>query len=173
MGRTNASTVETATQTDIPKYVELAQDAQAFIRSKGLAQWVPAAHMPFLPKLTAKVERLSLHKVSDGNDAIAFFDFSFDPSEWWSRRAGSAGYISGIVVARASRGLGVGASILGYAEAKVRDEGAQYLRLDCHAENSWLCEYYRLRGFNEVARVEQHPGYFGALYQKLVSIERV
>jgi protein-tyrosine phosphatase len=172
MGRTNASTVGIATQTDIPKYVELAQAAQAFIHSKGLAQWVPAAHTAFLPKIAAKVEKGSLHKVSDGNDAFAFFDFSFDPSEWWSRRAGMAGYISGIVVARASRGRGVGRFILERAEAKVRDGGAHYLRLDCHAENRWLCEYYRSKGFTEVERVAQHPGYVGVLYQKLVRSER-
>ena len=172
MGPTNAPMVGIATETDIPKYVELAQAAQAFIQSKGLAQWVPAAHAAFLPKISAKVNKCSLHKVSNGNDAIAFFDFSFDPSEWWSRRAGMAGYISGIVVARASRGRGVGSFIIECAEARVRDGGAHYLRLDCHAENSWLCEYYRSKGFTEVDCVEQHPGYIGALYQKLLRSER-
>ena len=171
MGLTNELTIETASQADIPKYVELAQAAQIFVRSKGLAQWVPAAHPAFLPNLEAKVERRSLRKVSHGKDAIAFFDFSFEPSEWWSGRAGMAGYISGIVVARESRGLGIGRFILECAEAKVRDRRAQYLRLDCHAGNDWLCGYYRSNGFAEVARVEQHPGYFGALYQKLVSFE--
>jgi GNAT superfamily N-acetyltransferase len=170
MGRSDALIVRIATQTDIPKYVELAQAAQVFIHSKGLAQWVPAAHAAFLPRIAAKVDKCSLHKVSDGNDAIAFFDFSFDPSEWWSRRAGMAGYISGIVVARTSRGRGVGSFILEWAEAKVRDGRAHYLRLDCHAENSWLCEYYRSKGFTEVERVEQHPGYIGALFQKIVRI---
>lgn len=171
MRPTNEPTIKTASQTDIPKYVELAQAAQSFLRLRGLTQWVPAAHPGFLPNLEAKVERRSLHKVSHRQDAIAFFDFSFEPSEWWSGHAGRAGYLSGIVVARASRGLGVGSFILEWAEAKVRDQGAHYLRLDCHAGNDWLCEYYRSKGFAEVARVEQHPGYFGVLYQKLVSLE--
>jgi GNAT superfamily N-acetyltransferase len=162
------ATVETASRTDIAAYVELAQTAQAFLRSEGLAQWVPAAHPAFLPNVAAKIERGSLRKVSHREGAIAFFDFSFEPSQWWCGRAGTAGYISGIVVARASRGLGVGSFILDYVEAKVRDRGACYLRLDCHAANDWLCEYYRSKGFAEVARVEQHPGYFGALYQKLI-----
>jgi len=80
-------------------------------------------------------ERRSFRKVSQGKDAIAFFDFSFEPSEWWSGRAAIIGYISGIVVAGASRGFGVGSFILGWVEARVRDHGARYLRLDCHAEN--------------------------------------
>jgi GNAT superfamily N-acetyltransferase len=150
-------TVETARHTDIARYVEFAQAAQSFLRSKGLAQWVPAAHPAFLPNLAAKVERHSLRKVSHREDAIAFFDFSFVPGAWWSGRDGMAGYISGIVVARASRGLGIGSFILESAEAEVRDHGAHYLRLDCHAGNDWLCEYYRSKGFAEVARVEQHP----------------
>src|SRR3954469_17738749 len=119
MGLTSEPSVEIAGHADIPKYVELAQAAQSFLRSKGLAQWVPAAHSAFLPNLAAKVERRSLRKISHGKDAIAFFDFSFEPSEWWSGRAGMAGYISGIVVARASRGLGVGSFILECAKAKV------------------------------------------------------
>jgi GNAT superfamily N-acetyltransferase len=168
MGLTNEPMVEIAGQTDVPRYVELAQAAQAFLRSKGLAQWVPAAHPAFLPNLTAKAERRSLRKVSQGKDAIAFFDFSFEPSEWWSGRTAMAGYISGIVVARANRGLGVGSFILEWVEARVCDREARYLRLDCHAGNDWLCEYYRSKGFAEVALVEQHPGYLGALYQKLL-----
>jgi GNAT superfamily N-acetyltransferase len=166
MDPANEPTVEPACPTDVPRYVELAQAAQTFIRSKGLAQWVPAAHSAFLPNLTAKVEKCSLRKVSQGKDAIAFFDFSFEPSEWWSSRPAIAGYISGIVVARANWGCGVGSFILKWAEAQVRAQGANFLRLDCHAGNDWLCEYYRAKGFAEVARMEQHPGYFGALYQK-------
>jgi GNAT superfamily N-acetyltransferase len=171
MGPANEPTVETASQSDIPKYVAHAQIAQAFLRSKGLAQWVPAAHPEFLPNLTAKVEKRSLRRVSQGKDAIAFFDFTFEPSEWWPRRAANAGYISGIVVARANRGLGVGSFILEWAEARVRDGGARYLRLDCHAGNDWLCDYYRSKGFAEVARVEQYPGYFGALHQKTLGLK--
>jgi GNAT superfamily N-acetyltransferase len=171
MSPSNELTVETAGRTDIPQYVELAQAAQAFLQSKGLAQWVPGAHPAFLPNLVAKSERRSLRKVSQGKNAIAFFDFSFEPGEWWSGRAANAGYISGIVVARANRGFGVGSFILEWAEARVRDRRARYLRLDCHAGNDWLCGYYRSKGFSEVARVEQHPGYLGALYQKFHSLE--
>src|SRR3954470_10016248 len=107
--------VQSARASDIARYVELAQVAQAFIRSKGLSQWVPAAHPAFQPHLVAKVQRGSLYKVCDGADAIAFFDFSFEPSEWWSGRPGHAGYISGLVVPRASRGRGIGSFILRYS----------------------------------------------------------
>ena len=169
MGGTDTPKVEVANREDIARYVEMAQAAQAFIRSKGLAQWVPAAHPAFLPNIAAKVERRSLHKCSHRNGTIAFFDFSFDPSPWWSGRAGLAGYISGIVVARPSTGRGVGTLILQWAEETARDGGAQYLRLDCHAENRWLCDYYRSKGFTELVRVEQYPGYIGALYQKVVN----
>lgn len=163
--------VELADRADIARYVELAQDAQCLVRSKGLTQWVPAAHAGFLPKIEARVERRSLYKVLDEREAIGFFDFSFDATEWWSGRGDSAGYISGIVVARAGSGRGVGSFILRYAEEIAREGGAHCLRLDCHAENTWLCEYYRSKGFAEVARLEQHPGYLGALFEKVVSFE--
>jgi GNAT superfamily N-acetyltransferase len=171
MGPKSRVTVEPASQADIPMYVDLAQAAQEFIRSKGLAQWVPAAHPAFLPNLVAKVEGHSLCKVSYGNDAIAFFDLSFEPSEWWLGYPGMAGYISGIVVARANRGQGIGSFILDYAESELRDRRIPYLRLDCHSGNEWLCEYYCSKGFERVSRVEQHSGYFGVLYQKVVSFD--
>jgi len=136
--------VQIASASDIAVYVELAEAAQAFLRSKGLSQWVPAAHPAFLPDLVAKVERGSLSKVCDGRDAIAFFDFSFEPRSWdWLCHPQ-------------------------VSSANAREAGAEFLRLDCHAENDWLCEYYRSQGFTEVASLEQHPGYYGVLWQKLV-----
>jgi ribosomal protein S18 acetylase RimI-like enzyme len=161
--------VAVAETTDIPRYVELAKVAQEFLHSQGLTQWVPAAHPGFLPSIEAKVERRSLHKVTIGSESVAFFDFSFHASEWWPDRIERAGYISGIVVARSSRGQGIGSILLQWAEARVRDGDAPYLRLDCHAENRWLCDYYRAKGFSEVARIEQYPGYIGALFQKTVA----
>ncbi len=61
-----AAIIEIAADTDIPQYVELARAAQAFLVSKGLRQWVPAAHAAFLPSVRAKVAMRSLHKVSHG-----------------------------------------------------------------------------------------------------------
>lgn len=171
MRRIDPRNVAICTQADIATYVELAQAAQVFLRSRGLEQWVPAAHPDFLPSIVMRVERHSLHKVSEGDNTLAFFDFSFKPSEWWSSSAEMAGYISGIVVARESSGCGVGTFVVNWAEQKARAGGAQYLRLDCHADNSWLCEYYRSKGFIEVARIEQYPGYVGAIYQKCVRLE--
>jgi prepilin-type processing-associated H-X9-DG protein len=134
-------------------------------------RFVHQLSLPQPPEFGGPVERRSLHKVFHSDDIIAFFDFSLEPSEWWSGRAGVAGYISGIVVARASRGRGVGTFIPDYAEEKARDGGANYLRLDCHAENRWLCEYYRTKGFIELTRIEQHPGYIGALYEKRIGVK--
>ena len=77
---TAVAVIELADASDIPHYVRLARLAQEFLHSKRLAQWVPAAHSSFLPAISGKVSRHTLHKVRHGGVTLAFFDFSLEPS---------------------------------------------------------------------------------------------
>ena len=97
---------------------------------------------------------------------VAFFALG-DASPWWSDGR-DALYLSGIVVDRAQRGHGVGRAIVAWAVDRARARRAQVLRLDCHSGNRWLRDYYERLGFVERARIEQHPGYTGCLYERLV-----
>jgi GNAT superfamily N-acetyltransferase len=155
--------VAVATSNDIAAYVAFAREAQAFLESKNLAQWVPAAHASFAPELDAMIAAETLHKVTIAGDPVAFFDLSLS-SRWW-RDDASAAYVSGIVVARAHRGLALGPFILDWCRSTAIAAGAEVLRLDCHAGNGWLCAYYHDYGFEEVHRIQQHPGYAGILFE--------
>jgi ribosomal protein S18 acetylase RimI-like enzyme len=150
---------------DLEAYARLAGDAQSFLASKGLAQWVPAAHAAFMPELCAKAEARTLRKVMMGEEVAAFFDFSLSGGQWWNDERAAA-YLSGIVVARLHSHQGVGDFILEWCSSTAVQGGAEALRLDCHAGNAWLCEYYRSRGFRKICTIEQHPGYFGVLFEK-------
>ena len=156
--------VDVATLLDIDAYVALATEAQEFLRSKNLAQWVPAAHPAHLPELRKKIANAALHKVTIADEGVAFFDLSF-ASPWW-RDGRPAAYVSGIVVSRSHRGHALGRFILDWCCASAAAAKVRVLRLDCHAGNQWLCAYYRDYGFEEVARVEQHPGYVGVLFER-------
>lgn len=106
----------------------------------------------------------TLHKVLVADKAVAFFDLAFS-SKWW-RDGTSAAYVSSIVVSRSSKGLALGTFILDWCRSTASAAGARVLRLDCHAGNPWLCGYYCDYGFEEVGRVEQHPGYVGVLFER-------
>jgi GNAT superfamily N-acetyltransferase len=164
----DAMEVQPAQARDIPIYTALARAAQAWLRSRGLAQFVPAAHDGYAEALRVRVEAGSLHLVRDGAVTLGFFDVDRSPSTWWPADNESALYLAGMVVGEVARGRGVGDFILEWSVAEAVRLGCCYVRLDCHADNTWLCRYYEARKFECQGRVEQHPGYYGCLYQRRV-----
>ncbi len=163
MGCTRIMQIARAEHHDIDDYVRLAQDAQAFVRSLGLTQWVPAAHEPYRAHLRAAVESGSLYKALLLDAAVGFFSYSCE-SSWWADHTDAA-YVSGIVVSRRIAGQKVGKAILDWCRNTAIAAGLKQLRLDCHADNERLLRYYVDYGFSEVSRVEQHPNYVGALME--------
>lgn len=159
--------VEPALLEDLDLYVRLAQEAQAFLRGRGLAQWVPPAHAPYRNVLVAGIAAGEVYKVGCGGEMVAFFRCGAVGSEWWGPYPAAASYVSGIVVARDKKGCGVGRFVLDWCAARAQALAHDRLRLDCHAGNSWLCSYYAALGFHEVARVETHPGYICVLREKI------
>jgi GNAT superfamily N-acetyltransferase len=160
--------VQLASASDIPTYTEFARAAQAWLQSRGLAQFVPAGHDGYSAAIRLRVDAGSLHLVRDGAAVLAFFDSDRSPSPWWPDDDDAALYLSGMVVGEAARGRGVGDFILEWCVAETIRLGCPYVRLDCHADNTRLRRYYEARSFECQGRVEQHPGYYGCLYQRRV-----
>jgi GNAT superfamily N-acetyltransferase len=153
---------------DVVTYAALGRAAQAWLHSLGLQQYVPAAHEEYASAIRSKAEAGILYAVeADGKD-IGFFAMDASPSPWWPADGIAAMYLAGMVVARSARGLGVGSLIINWCVAETARRGRPFLRLDCHADNPWLCRYYEAHGFELQGRVDQHPGYVGCLYQRTV-----
>ncbi|MGL5005298.1 MAG: GNAT family N-acetyltransferase [Casimicrobium sp.] len=163
----NSLAVSTATLDEMPQYVLFATEAQERLRARGLAQWVPVAHEPYAPTLRANIECGVIKRVATpANEAIAFFAITTNPSEWWQATTQRAVYLSGIVVSSGYKNCGVGEFILRWVCEHAAQQHCESVRLECHADNRWLCAYYERAGFAEVRRLEQHPGYIGALFEK-------
>ena len=152
--------IEPARSDDIAVYVRFAEAAQAMLRERGLAQWVPAAHADYRRTIETQQASGSLFGAYDETGPLAFFVVTDTPSAWWPRDAVHAAYLSGIVVSDAARGRSVGHAIVAWAMAR-----AEVVRLDCHHGNDWLRNYYENLGFVLRGIVEQHPGYDGCLYE--------
>jgi GNAT superfamily N-acetyltransferase len=153
---------------DVGAYAALGRAAQAMLRSRGWAQYVPAAHDEHAAAIRSKVEAGTLYAVWDGGAAVGFFSLDPAPSPWWPTDGEPALYLAGMVVSPEARGRGVGGFILEWSQAEAGRRGCRFVRLDCHAGNPWLCRYYEAHGFTGRGRVEQHPGYIGCLYQRAV-----
>ncbi len=167
----NSFSVATATLIDVAQYVSFAAAAQVKLRERGLAQWVPAAHARYAETLRDNIEMGIIKRVETSTrDVAAFFAIATTPSEWWQETTHAAAYVSGIVVSPHHKNCGVGEFVLSWVDAYAIEQCAARVRLDCHADNRWLCRYYERAGFSELARIEQHPGYVGALFEKRLAI---
>jgi GNAT superfamily N-acetyltransferase len=164
--------VQSASLDDIATYSAHARAAQAWLRARGLGQYVPAAHQEYAAAIRSRVETGSLYVVRDGGEAIGFFSLDRSPSPWWPADGTSALYLAGMVVAQSARRQGVGSFIIEWSVTEAVRLARQCVRLDCHAGNPWLCRYYEAQGFELRGRVEQHPGYHGCLYQRDVKWAR-
>jgi GNAT superfamily N-acetyltransferase len=157
--------IEPARTDDIAVYVVFAEAAQAMLRARGLAQWVPAAHAEYRGAIETLQAAGSLFGVFEGATPLAFFVVTNTPSPWWPPDAQRAVYLSGIVVSRAAHGRALGHMIVAWTIARAEAFGARAVRLDCHRGNEWLRRYYEDLGFVLCGVIEQHPGYDGCLYE--------
>jgi GNAT superfamily N-acetyltransferase len=163
--------IRRARSEDVGTYVALGWVAQAMLRSRGLEQYVPAAHDEYAAAIRSKVESGTLYAVWDGGTAVGFFSLDPVPSPWWPADGEPALYLAGMVVSPQTHGRGVGGFILEWSLAEASRRACRFVRLDCHAGNPWLCRYYEAHGFILRGRVEQHPGYVGCLYQRAVPLQ--
>jgi len=157
-----------ATLEDVGHYAALGRAAQAWLRSRGLAQYVPAAHEEYAPAIRSRAESGTLFAVCDAGSRIGFFSLDATRSSWWAEDGIPALYLAGMVVDQSMRGRGVGGFIIRWCVAAAGRHGCRFVRLDCHAANRWLCGFYESHGFALHGRVEQFPGYEGCLYQRRV-----
>jgi GNAT superfamily N-acetyltransferase len=164
--------VRKAKLADIAAYVSFAQSAQAGLRARGFGQYVPAAHEQYAPSIQSQVEAGTLYAVGCRQSPLAFFTLDASPSQWWPVDAAPALYLAGMVVSGRARGQSVGSRIVMWSVEEARKQRRDYLRLDCHVENTWLRAYYEAHGFSLQRIVEQHPGYFGCLYELAVARRR-
>lgn len=161
--------VRPATLEDVHTYVAFCQSAQARITARGLGQYVPGAHEEYAAAIRSRVEAGSLFVVSEANEIVGFFGLEETPSSWWPADGIAAMYLAGVVVSPAAKGRGVGDFTIDWCVGQARQHGCRYLRLDCHAGNPWLHNYYQARGFTFVSRIPMHPGYEGFLFQRVTS----
>jgi GNAT superfamily N-acetyltransferase len=122
------------------EYVAFGRAAQGWLRSRGLTQYVPAAHEEYADVIQARAESGSLYAVWEDGEVVGFFHLEQVPPRWWAADGEAALYLGGIVVSPRARGRGVGRRIIGWCVAEAGRLARRFVRLDCHADNAWLCK---------------------------------
>ena len=75
-----------------------------------------------------------------------------------------AGYVHSMAVRPEMQGQNIGGMILFWAVMKAKQQGKQFLRLDCLASSGRLRRYYEAQGFTCRGDVTDHD-YVAALYE--------
>jgi aryl-alcohol dehydrogenase-like predicted oxidoreductase/GNAT superfamily N-acetyltransferase len=155
---------------ELPAYLACSRDAQQRLRSKGLGQYLPAAHDEFADEMRQRVTQGTLRSVWSGGQQVGFFNWDFRPPEMWNtvNDQPPAWYIAGMVVAPTARGRRVGPRILRWCLEDARRQQAAVVRLDCHSANAWLRGFYESHGFRARGLVETYPGYRVCLFEQSV-----
>lgn len=135
-----------ATDADAAAILALRETLAAWQRSRGIRQWEPGE---ITREQIAEQVRRDEWRVLVEPDAglVAAVRIVNDDPIWADADRADAGYIHGLMVARARAGTGLGKRVLQEAEEVIRARGRDVARLDCVASNAALRAYYEAQGY--------------------------
>ena len=154
-----------ARPSDLGAVLSILEEAARWLASRGIRQWGPGTHSRGL--LASRIGRGEVYLFVLGGRAVGTMVLQWSDEEAWGDVPGDAGYVHGLAIRRDQAGRGMGRELLRWAEARVADAGAAYLRLDCAAENRALNDYYAGAGFRYRGRAHV-CGLEVSLYEKTV-----
>lgn len=147
---------------DLPLVMEILAEAAAWLKEKGIDQWPSPPNEHWQRRMAAAIEGEEMHTVSITGNRFGIVRFTWSDLYWPDDNL--AGYVHSMAVRRAMQGKSVGGAILLWAGTKAKQQGRQFLRLDCLANNGRLRRYYEEQGFNYRGEVADRD-YRAALYE--------
>ena len=146
--------------------LQILQETQKWLWDKGIEQWT----LPFEAQWIAQsIEENEFFISTIDNDIVAVFRLVDTDPFIWADNSNEAIYIHSLAVQQSWRGQGIGVQILSWIESYAMQYRYRYIRLDCMAENNWLCQFYEQAGFVRKASKEifnDDSIYMAALYEK-------
>ena len=128
-------------------------DAAGWLEQRGINQWRGLNSDGFHNFLKTRVATWPVYLVDYQSQPIATICLQDSDVHTWTEPGDHevpAGYVHGLATRGAVRGKGVGRALLAFAERHFREQGKQFLRLDCVADNLALAKYYLGHGYREV-----------------------
>lgn len=161
-------TFSVASHFHLPVVLEILEEARQWLNTKGINQWP----FPFTSEwVNKRIENQEFFVANIDQETVAVFRLlNTDPSIW-EENANDAIYIHSLAVRRSWQGHRLGRDLLRWAEDYTLQNHRSYLRLDCMAENSALCQYYEQAGFIACQIKEIQIGWYlykAQLFEKVV-----
>jgi GNAT superfamily N-acetyltransferase len=155
--------VRPATPADVPVAAEILDEATAYVRTLGFAQWP----VPFpQDELTHRIERGELYMVDVDGETVATLTLLWDDPAFWGERPPDAVYLHKLAVRRAFAGRGIGAAVVEWVDQHAASAGRAFVRLDCKQDDPGIRGYYERLGFEHCGDKDDDSRFAVALYER-------
>lgn len=153
---------------DLGAVIALRRYAERWLAEAGIRQWTSSETGDRIIKQHFETSRSFVVEDEDAAIVASFALGAGDPDFWTEKELGRpASYLYKFIVGPTARGTGIGDVLLDWACYQAELGGGLYLRLDCHRTNTGLHEYYRRRGFYDVANRGAAGRDSGALFERI------
>lgn len=150
-------------------FLQILEEAEHWLHSKGNKQWVPGAHRPHASTFEKYVQDQTVFFALHDGQVVATSVLRQKPTIFWKERTRPAVYLSKLTSRRHLAGRRLGATMLNWSEQHSASLGAEAVRLDCWADNPRLCDFYRRAGYLDAGDAEGYGGYRLKLFEKCLT----
>lgn len=159
-----------AAPTAEPQVLDLLKQAAIRLQRKGLSQWQnwlepSPSDLEWIKEGFAAKEFYFIQNTD--NEILGAIRILTEDLLYWGEQAEQALYIHSLTVLGKYAGQGIGQGIIDQVADQAAQSGCKWLRLDCNAGNSALCDYYEKQGFKQVG-VRVFDDFSCNLYQRKV-----
>jgi len=123
------------------------------------AQWLIDIRKPLwqLDELTEEKlfrdqNKMTVVAYQDNEPAAAMILQWYDPLFWPDIKENESAFVHKLSVRRKFKGQGFSSTLLNHAALICKQKGVNFLRLDCDATRSKLCEFYESNGFSSIGQ---------------------
>ncbi|UNS99237.1 GNAT family N-acetyltransferase [Streptomyces tubbatahanensis] len=160
--------IRRATTDDLADVMELRHDAERWLASRGIRQWLPEWAERAYAKIRQGVEDGTTWLVYDGNTPIATVSLGGPDLDFWNEDDDLASglHFYKLITARSRAGAGLAEAVIDWVSRRAAAEGKKWVRLDCWRDNDGLKAYYRRIGFEHIRTEAREWRESGALFQR-------
>ena len=157
---------------DLDAAVEILEEVARWGEATGYPSWEPGQFRSLAGRHRVRVQEAlangDLYVARVGGEPAATISLFEIDEVFWPGAPRDALYVHKLAVGRSFGGLGLGGSILRWADERATSKGKAFLRLNCAAEQPRIRRYYEEAGF--VHRGDRTANDFrAALYERPVA----
>jgi protein-tyrosine phosphatase len=148
------TTIRRAGVADFEAVLSVVHDATRRVQEKGIPQWKLYLTDEGIAQVRDAVNGLEgteTYLVERDCRAVGAFRIQWSDHECWGATGtdGTAGYVHMLAIHRVAKGEALGERMLGWAEARIAQNGRTFARLDCWNKSPFLTTYYPSLGYVE------------------------